>query len=64
MLDIDLISEPAPQMYVSKVWESVWPEGAGRGRKRFIAGWGLRMSPGYRSKVEGRHFAHLWCDAH
>ena len=35
MLDIDLISEPpppqapSPQMYVSKVWESVWPEGAG-----------------------------------
>jgi hypothetical protein len=34
MLDIDLISEPPPprpppQMYVSKVWESVWPEGAG-----------------------------------
>ncbi len=32
MLDIDLISEPpppTPQMYVSKVWESVWPEGAG-----------------------------------
>jgi hypothetical protein len=40
-----------------------------RGRKRFIASWGLRMlhicpctpcpSPqGYRSKVESRHFAH------
>ncbi len=32
MLDIDLISEPpfhdpSPQMYVYKVWESVWPEG-------------------------------------
>ncbi len=30
MLDIDLISEPPrprPQMYVFKVWESVWPEG-------------------------------------
>ncbi len=31
MLDIDLISEPphalSPQMYVFKVWESVWPEG-------------------------------------
>jgi hypothetical protein len=29
MLDIDLLSEPPPppQMYVSKVWESVWPEG-------------------------------------
>ncbi len=31
MLDIDLTSEsppaPSPQMYVSKVWESVWPEG-------------------------------------
>ncbi len=27
MLDIDLI--PPPPMYVSKVWESVWPEGAG-----------------------------------
>jgi hypothetical protein len=30
MLDIDLISEPPtpppPQMYVYKVWESVWPE--------------------------------------
>ncbi len=30
---IDLISKPPPtpppQMYVSKVWESVWPEGAG-----------------------------------
>jgi hypothetical protein len=30
MLDIDLISEPphapSPQIYVSKVWESVWPE--------------------------------------
>ncbi len=41
-----------------------------RGRKRFIASWDLRMShictctpcpssPGYRSKVESRHFAHL-----
>ena len=30
LLDIDLISEPPPPMYVSKVWESVWPEGAGR----------------------------------
>jgi hypothetical protein len=40
-----------------------------RGRKRFIASWGLRMShicpctpcpspPGYRSKVESRQFAH------
>ncbi len=31
MLDINLISEtphaPSRQMYVSKVWESVWPEG-------------------------------------
>jgi hypothetical protein len=31
MLDIDLISEPShpppPQIYASKVWESVWPEG-------------------------------------
>ncbi len=31
MLDIDLISEPphapSPQIYVSKGWESVWPEG-------------------------------------
>jgi hypothetical protein len=28
MLDIDLISEPPlPDVYVSKVWESVWPEG-------------------------------------
>ncbi len=31
MLDIDLISEsphaPSPQMYVYKVWESVWLEG-------------------------------------
>jgi hypothetical protein len=30
MLDIDLISEPPappPQMYVYKVWESVWLEG-------------------------------------
>ncbi len=30
MLDIDLISEPphapSPQIYVSKVWESVWPK--------------------------------------
>jgi hypothetical protein len=32
----------SPQMYVSKVWESVWPEG--QDRKRFIASWGLRMS--------------------
>ncbi len=42
-----------------------------RGRKRFIASWGLRMShicpytpcpspQGYRSKVESRHFAHHW----
>jgi hypothetical protein len=40
MLDIDQISEPPPppprppapsQMYVSKMWESVWPEGAGSG---------------------------------
>ncbi len=41
-----------------------------RVRKRFIASWGLRMShicpctpcpspPGYMSKVESRHFAHL-----
>jgi hypothetical protein len=31
MLDIDLISEPphapSPEVYVSKVWESVRPEG-------------------------------------
>jgi hypothetical protein len=31
MLDIDLISEPphtpTPQVYVYKVWESVWSEG-------------------------------------
>jgi hypothetical protein len=31
MLDIDLVSEPPPPrpppIYVSKVWESVWPEG-------------------------------------
>jgi hypothetical protein len=31
MLDIDLISEPphapSPQMYESRVWEYVWPEG-------------------------------------
>jgi hypothetical protein len=31
MLDINLISEPphapSPLIYVSKVWESVWPEG-------------------------------------
>jgi hypothetical protein len=43
-----------------------------RGRKRFIASWGPRMShicpcipcpspQGYRSKVESRHFAHHWC---
>ncbi len=42
-----------------------------RGRKRFIASWGLRMShicpctpcpspKRYRSKVESRHFAHHW----
>ncbi len=37
MLDID---PPPPQMHVSKVWEAV----ARRGRKRFIASWGLRMS--------------------
>jgi hypothetical protein len=71
MLDIDLISEPPPrppQMY------SMYPKCGNlcgqRGRKRFIATWGLRMShicpytpcpspPGYRSKVESRHFAHL-----
>jgi hypothetical protein len=52
---------PPPQIYVSNVWECV----ARRGRKRFIASWGLRMShicpctpcpspPGYRSKVESR----------
>jgi hypothetical protein len=57
---------PPPRTYVSKVWECV----AKRGRKRFIASWGLRMShicpctpchspPGSRSKVESRHFAHL-----
>jgi hypothetical protein len=44
-----------------------------RGRKRFIASWGLRMShicpctpcpspQGYRSKVESRHFAHHWLE--
>jgi hypothetical protein len=30
MLDIDLSEPPhapSPQMYASKVWESVWPEG-------------------------------------
>ncbi len=31
MFDIDLISEPphapSPQIYASKMWESVWPEG-------------------------------------
>jgi hypothetical protein len=41
-----------------------------RGRKRFIASWGqdvthlslhpMPLPPGYRSKVESRHFAHLW----
>jgi hypothetical protein len=53
-------------MYVSKVWESVWP----LGRKRFIASLGQDVTyfslqpmppfpPGYRSKVESRQFAHL-----
>jgi hypothetical protein len=63
---------PPPQMYVSKVWESVWPEGAGS--------WGQDVT--YLSQMEaflqpmsslrkgrafcwvkGRgigHFAHLW----
>jgi hypothetical protein len=27
MLEIDLISETPPQMFASKEWESVWPEG-------------------------------------
>ncbi len=41
MLDIDLISEPLPpQMYVSKCGNLCGQ----RGRKRFIASWGLRMS--------------------
>ncbi len=68
MLDIDLISEPphapSPQMYVSKCGNLCGQ----KGRKRFIASWGLRMShicpctpcpspQGYRSKVESRHFA-------
>jgi hypothetical protein len=60
---------PPPQMYVSKVWESVWP----RGRKWIIASLGQDVTyfslhpisplpPGYRSKVESHQFANLWCE--
>jgi hypothetical protein len=69
MLDIDLISEPPhappPRCMFTKCGNLCGQ----RGRKRFIARWGLRMShicpctpcpspQGYRSKVESRHFAH------
>ncbi len=72
MLDIDLMSEPSPPTPPSRCLYKKCENLCGqRGRKRFIASWSLRMShicpctpcpspPGYRSKVESRHFAHLW----
>jgi hypothetical protein len=45
MLDIDLIKEPphalSPQMYMNPKCGNLCAQ---RGRKRFIASWGLRMS--------------------
>jgi hypothetical protein len=69
MLDIDLISEPPhppPPICMHPKCGNLCGQ---RGRKRFIASWGLRMShicqcspcpspQGSRSKVESRHFAH------
>ncbi len=69
MLDIDLISDPPtppPPRCIDTKCGNLCGQ---RGRKRFIASWGLRMShicpctpcpspQGYRSKVESRHFAH------
>ncbi len=69
MLDTDLISEP-PHAPSPKIMYPKCGNLCGqRGRKRFIASWGLRMShiclrtlcpspQGYMSKVESRHFAH------
>jgi hypothetical protein len=71
MLDIDLISEPPPhpppphQMYVSNVWESVWPEGQeaiyselGSWDVTYLSLHPMPLPQGYRSKVESHHFAH------
>ncbi len=71
MLDIDLIPEPPPPRCMYPKCENLFGQ---RGRKRFIASWGLRMShicpctpcpshPGYRSKVQSHHYAHLWCQS-
>ncbi len=69
MLDIDLIAElpSRPKMYhVSKVWESVWPEGQeaihswlGSKAVTYLSLHPMPLPPGYRSKVESCNFAHL-----
>jgi hypothetical protein len=73
MLDIDLISEPPhrPPPPPPDVCVQCGNLCGQRGRKRFKASWGLRMShicpctpcpsppPGSRLKVESLHFAHL-----
>jgi hypothetical protein len=72
MRDIDLISEPPPTPPPPRCMYPKCGNLCGqRGRKRFIASWGLRMShicpctpcpspQRYRSKVESRHFAGHW----
>jgi hypothetical protein len=71
MLDIDLISEPPTPPPPKFMYPKCGNLCGQRGRKRFIASWGLRVShicpctpcpspQGYRSKVESRHFAHHW----
>ncbi len=71
MFDIDLISEPPTPLPPRCTYPKCGNLCGQRGRKRFIASWGLRMShicactpwpspQGYRSKVESRHFAHHW----
>jgi hypothetical protein len=71
MLDINLISEPPTPPPPICMYPKCGNLCGQRGRKRFIACWGLRMShicpctpcpspQGYRSKVESRHFAHHW----
>ncbi len=69
MLDIDLILEPPHAPSPRWIYPKCGNLCGQRGRKRFLASWGLRMShicpctpcpspQGYRSKVESHHFAH------
>jgi hypothetical protein len=71
MLDIDLISEPPRPSPPRCMYPKCGNLCGQRGRRQYVASWDLRMShlcprtpcpsaPGYRSKVESCHFAHLW----